>query len=150
MPNDNHLSDKKFTDFNLPQPLIQAIDELGFKYCTPIQAKSLPLILENKDIMGQASTGTGKTATFLIAIINFLLTQEKTDTVKGKPRALILAPTRELAQQIHKEALTLTEFTDLKCAVVFGGADYEKQKKLFQQPIDILIATVGRILDFFK
>lgn len=150
MPSNNHLSNTKFTEFNLPEPLLKAIDELGFEYCTPIQAKSLPLILNNQDLMGQASTGTGKPATFLIAIIQFLLSDESEAATSNHPRALILAPTRELAQQIHKEALALTKYTDLRCTVLFGGADYEKQKKRLREPTDILIATVGRIIDFNK
>ncbi len=150
MPDNNHLTETKFTDFSLPAPLLQAIDALGFNYCTPIQAKSLPLILHNRDIMGQASTGTGKTATFLIAIIQHLLSDQAAAAKANSPRALILAPTRELAQQIHKEALALTKFSDLQCCVLFGGADYEKQKNRLRQPTDILIATVGRIIDFHK
>jgi len=150
MSDNNHLSSTKFSDFPLQSTLLQAIDDLGFQYCTPIQAKSLPLILDSKDIMGQASTGTGKTATFLVAIIHFLLKNPSEVNEAGKPRALILAPTRELAQQIHKEAIALTQHTGLSCAVLFGGADYEKQKKRLREPLDIVIATVGRIIDFFK
>ncbi len=145
----SHLSNTKFTEFPLPPQLLKAIEELSYEYCTPIQAKSLPLLLSHKDIMGQAATGTGKTATFLIAIIHHLLNNPPRSE-KPAPRALILAPTRELAQQIHKEALALTKFTDLKATVLFGGADYEKQKRRLQQPPDILIATVGRIIDFYK
>ena len=150
MSDQNHLSNTRFTDFPISEPLLMAIKELGFEFCTPIQAKSLPLILNNKDMMGQASTGTGKTATFLIAIIQYLLMNNGNKTEAGKPRALILAPTRELAQQIHKEALALTHHTQLSCAVLFGGTDYEKQKKRLLEPVDILITTVGRVIDFFK
>jgi len=146
MNDDNrHLTSSKFSDFNLPEAIQSAISELGYVYCTPIQAKSLPVILQNKNIIGKASTGTGKTATFLIAVIhNLLLRGDK------KSKALILSPTRELAIQIHKECEALTKYCDLKSQVVYGGADYEKQKRRLNEDYDILIGTVGRVIDFSK
>jgi len=152
MKNQNqHLTTHKFTDYKLPESLQGAIRNLGFEYCTPIQAKSLPVILNNKNIIGQANTGTGKTATFLIAVINGMLLQ-KNDGPKNPlaTRALILAPTRELAIQIHEEAIALTQGTDLTSLVVYGGANYEKQQNALKKGCDILIGTVGRIIDFYK
>lgn len=148
--NNQHLSDKKFADYALPTPLQQAISDLGFEYCTPIQAKSLPAILNKHNIIGKANTGTGKTATFLIAAINHLLTHPPADGEKKKLRTIILAPTRELAIQINEEALALIKHTDLNSAVIYGGANYEQQQKSLKQQPDILIGTVGRIIDFYK
>ncbi|MDH3326812.1 MAG: DEAD/DEAH box helicase [Gammaproteobacteria bacterium] len=140
-----HLTDAKFTDFPLPEALQSAISDLGYTHCTPIQAKSLPAILDNRNIIGKADTGTGKTATFLIAaIINLLSRTDKS------AKALILSPTRELAIQIQKECETLIKYTDLKSVVVYGGADYEKQKQRLTENHDILIGTVGRVIDFSK
>jgi len=145
-----HLSSKKFTDFPLPDALLKAIDDLGYQFCTPIQANTLPVILENKNIIGQAETGTGKTATFLIATIHSLLRNSPREGNNHQPRALILAPTRELAIQIFQEAEALTKYCDLKTRVVYGGANYVKQKQQMSQHCDILIATVGRVIDFHK
>ncbi len=140
-----HLTNTKFSDFALPAAIQSAITDLGYTYCTPIQAKSLPVILENRNIIGKANTGTGKTATFLIAVINKLLTRENPNS-----KALILSPTRELAIQIQKECEALLKYTDLSSVAIFGGADYEKQKKQLTQNHDILIGTVGRVIDFSK
>ena len=140
-----HLTDKKFSDFNLPDAIQKAISDLGYTYCTPIQAKSLPVILQDKNIIGKADTGTGKTATFLIAVINKLLKREDKSV-----KALILSPTRELTIQIEKECKTLIKHTDLQSVVVYGGADYEKQKKRLTEDHDIVIGTVGRVIDFSK
>jgi len=140
-----HLTNTKFSDFDLPEAIQSAISDLGYTYCTPIQAKSLPLILENKNIIGKADTGTGKTATFLIAVINKLLSRQDKST-----KALVLSPTRELTIQIEKECKTLLKYTDLKSVVVYGGADYEKQKQRLTEDHDIVIGTVGRVIDFSK
>jgi ATP-dependent RNA helicase RhlB len=138
----------RFHDFDLPLGLMRAIAELGFHYCTPIQAQILPHTLAGKDAIGRAQTGTGKTAAFLISIITRL--QASADSAKpGAPRALILAPTRELVLQIGEEARVLSQHTGLRCVAVYGGMDYQKQQKLLQdKAVDILIATPGRLLDF--
>jgi len=149
LENKRHLTTHKFTDFALPNDLLLAIKELGYVYCTPIQAKSLPVILSNTNIIGQAETGTGKTATFLIATINRLITNQIKSN-KFPIRALILAPTRELAVQIQQEALQLTKNTDIVTGVIHGGSGYEKQKQLVKKRCDILVATVGRAIDFLK
>ena len=124
-----HTTDIEFNQLSLDQRLLKAIEDAGFNYCTPIQAQSLPIILQGKDIAGQAQTGTGKTAAFLLATIHHLLHRPLNPERKSQqPRALIISPTRELAIQIHKDALLLNKYTDLSLALVYGGIDYEKQR----------------------
>ncbi|MBF7684626.1 ATP-dependent RNA helicase RhlB [Acinetobacter sp. B10A] len=139
-----------FETINLHPQLKQAIDALGFKSMTPIQQRVLNFTLAGHDAIGRAQTGTGKTAAFLISIINDLLNNPIQQTrYRGEPRALILAPTRELAIQIEQDAKDLTKFTDLHVLTLVGGVDFEKQKKqLDQNPIDIIVATPGRLIDF--
>ena len=140
----------RFHDFDLPNPLLHAIFDLGFEYCTPIQAEILPSTLSGKDASGRAQTGTGKTAAFLITVINRILKNPLQIKQKpGTPRILILAPTRELVLQISDEARRLSKYCGLKIVSVFGGMDYVKQKKeLGAGPVDIIVATPGRLLDF--
>ena len=145
-----HLTEQQFGSLELDQRLLSALHRLDFNYCTPIQAKSLPLLLAGKDVSGQAQTGTGKTLAFLLAIAQRLLTSERPETQPGKPRALVLAPTRELAIQIHKDAETLLQDLPLRLAICYGGKAYEQQKKQFDEPVDVLIGTPGRLIDFFK
>ena len=139
-----------FDSFDLEQPLLDAIAKLGFEYCTPIQAQSLVHTLAGHDVTGKAQTGTGKTAAFLITIINDLLTHPvEGDRFLAEPRALIIAPTRELAMQIANDSVQLTEFTDLHTVTLVGGEDYQKQTRaLDAKPVDIVVATPGRLLDF--
>ncbi|MDD5679188.1 MAG: DEAD/DEAH box helicase [Kiritimatiellae bacterium] len=140
----------RFHDLNLPVELMHAIADLNFPYCTPVQALALPPALEGKDVAGRAQTGTGKTAAFLIAIFtHFLRHPLPKSPGNGTPRALILAPTRELAIQIHKDALSLGKYCPFHVAVVYGGMDYRKQQmELAQNRIDLVVATPGRLLDF--
>ncbi len=140
----------RFHDFDLPDPLMHAISDLGFQYCTPIQAEILPSTLSGKDASGRAQTGTGKTAAFLIAVITRLLNHPHPgERPHGTPRVLILAPTRELVLQISAEARQLVTYCGLKILSVFGGMDYEKQRQqLAAGPADIMVATPGRLLDF--
>lgn len=146
-----HLSDKKFSQFDLPSTLLQGITKAGFEFCTPIQAETLPVALSGKDIAGQAQTGTGKTAAFLVALYNHLMTHPGDDQRKAsQPRALILAPTRELAIQIHKDAVVIGEFTGLKLGLAYGGTGYDQQRKDIEDGVDILIGTPGRLIDYFK
>ena len=147
---EHHLTDIEFSSLPLDSRLLSALDRLGFKYCTPIQAEALPLLLAKKDVSGQAHTGTGKTLAFLLACAQHLLTSEQKQTIPGKPRVLILAPTRELALQILKDAESLLKNTPLKLAICYGGKAYEQQKNQFNQPVDILVGTPGRLIDFFK
>ena len=148
-----HLSDTKFSDLPLLPEIQSAIDEAGFEYCTPIQAMTLPISLEGKDIAGQAQTGTGKTAAFLLAAFQHLLNNPRpniSDRGQSQVRFLILAPTRELAIQIAKDCDTLGKNTGLKFALAYGGTGYEQQQKAIEQGADILIGTPGRIIDYWK
>ena len=150
--NDNqHLSTTTYSSFNLPESVVRGLEEAGFEYCTPIQAETLPITLQGKDIAGEAQTGTGKTAAFLVALFNQLLTNPAPDDrKKSQIRAFIIAPTRELAIQIHKDATLLGQYTDLKLGLAYGGTDYQKQRDQLESGVDILIGTPGRIIDFFK
>ena len=140
----------RFHDFDLPNPLLHAICDLGFEYCTPIQAEILPSSLSGKDASGKAQTGTGKTAAFLITVITRILYNPIQGKRKpGTPRILILAPTRELVLQISEEARQLSKYCSMKIVSVFGGMDYVKQRnQLAVGPVDIIVATPGRLLDF--
>lgn len=139
-----------FETLNLHPQLKQAIDALGFKEMTPIQEKVLQYTLAGHDAIGRAQTGTGKTAAFLVSIINDLLNNPiQTPRFRGEPRALILAPTRELAIQIENDAKDLTKFSGLNVVTLVGGVDFDKQKKLLDQGYaDIIVATPGRLIDF--
>jgi ATP-dependent RNA helicase RhlB len=143
-----HLTETRFSNLELSDSIIKGLKEAGFINCTPIQDKSLPLSLRGKDIAGQAQTGTGKTATFLLATFQHLINDES-EKIKN-PRALILAPTRELAIQIHKDALALSKYLNLKFALIYGGTDYQKQLDKIKGNVDIIIGTPGRIIDFYR
>lgn len=148
---DTHLSDKKFDQFNIHPKLLEGIAASGFEYCTPIQAMCLPAALEGKDVSGQAQTGTGKTAAFLIAAMNHLLNKEARKSEHACPiRTLILAPTRELAIQIYEDGKPLAKHSGLKLGIAYGGTDYEKQRTHIEKGIDILVGTPGRVIDYFK
>ncbi len=140
----------RFHDLDLPNQVLHAIADLGFEYCTPIQARILPSALKGKDAFGRAQTGTGKTAAFIIAVLTRMMRQSTGSKPKvGQPRVLVLAPTRELVIQIADEAQDLAKYTRFKIVKIFGGMDYEKQRRrLSQGPIDIMVATPGRLLDF--
>jgi len=140
-----------FSELDLEPTLQRGIVDAGFSRCTPIQAKTLPLALQGIDVEGQAQTGTGKTAAFLLAVMNRLLRIEPFPNYRDTdPRAIILAPTRELAIQIHKDALLLGGHTDFRIGVVYGGIGYEKQREMVSAGLDILIGTPGRIIDYYK
>jgi ATP-dependent RNA helicase RhlB len=128
---------------------MHAVADLGFTYCTPIQAEILPSTLNGKDATGRAQTGTGKTAAFLITVFTRLLNHPIPDRSVGTPRVLVLAPTRELVLQIAEEARSLARYTDISIVSVFGGMDYEKQRRqLCGGKVDLVVATPGRLLDF--
>jgi ATP-dependent RNA helicase RhlB len=137
----------EFRSLPIPEPVMRGIDAVGFTTCTPIQEKALPLALAGKDVAGQAQTGTGKTAAFLIALFTRLL---KHPERKNGPRALIVAPTRELVVQILHDAQGLGEFTGLTFHAVYGGVDYAKQREILRGGIDVLIGTPGRLIDYLK
>lgn len=147
---DNHLSDLRFDSLSLDDSLRQGIIDAGFEYCTPIQASTLPLALDNQDVAGQAQTGTGKTAAFLIAAYQRLLTHPAPRMDNRQPRVFILAPTRELAVQIANDAEALGKHTGLITGIAHGGTDYEKQRRHIQEGVDLLVGTPGRIIDYFK
>jgi ATP-dependent RNA helicase RhlB len=178
--NDKHLTQTRFSNLELSDSILRSLNEAHFNHCTPIQDKALPLLLRGKDIAGQAQTGTGKTATFLLATFQHLINEieyeedhlhhdEEDDADDDNeikpvaaaiklsqpspikyPRAIILAPTRELAIQIHKDAVLLSKHLDLKFALIYGGTDYQKQLDDVKSNIDIIIGTPGRIIDFYK
>ncbi|MDH3350038.1 MAG: ATP-dependent RNA helicase RhlB [Gammaproteobacteria bacterium] len=147
---DNHLSDLRFDALALQDSVRAGIRDAGFEYCTPIQATTLPIALEPRDVAGQAQTGTGKTAAFLIATFEKLLASDPATDGARQPRAFMLAPTRELAVQIANDAELLGKHTGFKIGLAYGGTDYEKQRRTIQDGIDILIGTPGRIIDYFK
>lgn len=147
--NKNPLSDLTFDSLGLMPPVMQGLKAAGFTHCTPIQALTLPIALKGKDVAGQAQTGTGKTAAFLLVILQKLL-QSEAGPEPHQPRSLILAPTRELALQIHKDAVLLSGNSGLKLGLAYGGVDYEKQRQQLLAGVDILIGTPGRIIDYFK
>jgi ATP-dependent RNA helicase RhlB len=148
---DPHSGSPTFESFGLLPPLMQGIRDAGFTYCTPIQAQTLPLALAGRDVAGQAQTGTGKTAAFLVALYQALLTRPAPSNRNATSiRALIVAPTRELAVQIHHDAEILGRHTGFKQAVVYGGVDYDKQRRQLEDGIDVLIGTPGRLIDYFK
>ncbi len=148
---ENHLSDLRFDSLTLHESVQAGIRDAGFEFCTPIQASTLPIALKPSDVAGQAQTGTGKTAAFLIAAYQRLLTnQDEAPEGQRQPRVFALAPTRELAMQIAKDAEALGKHTDLKVGLAYGGTDYEKQRRTIQDGVDLLIGTPGRIIDYFK
>src|SRR3984957_11782576 len=146
-----HSDSPTFQSFGLAPVVMEGIRDAGFTVCTPIQAQTLPIALAGRDVAGQAQTGTGKTAAFLVALYQSLLTRPPAATrSKSSIRALVVAPTRELAVQIHYDAETLGKHTGLKQAVVYGGVDYEKQRRQLEEGVDVLIGTPGRLIDYLK
>jgi ATP-dependent RNA helicase RhlB len=130
---------------------MQGIDDAGFSMCTPIQAETLPVALAGQDVAGQAQTGTGKTAAFLVAVYNQLLNNPPNPgRQKNQPRALILAPTRELAIQIRDDAEVIGKHTGLSLALAYGGTGYDEQRDAIAAGVDVLVGTPGRLIDYFK
>ena len=142
----------KFDTLNLDALVQRGVDALGFEFCSPIQGRILPHTLNGNDAIGKAQTGTGKTAAFLITIFNDLLNHPlEGERYLGEPRAVIIAPTRELVMQIATDAEELGQFTGLKTVTLIGGADYQKQlAKVNRSPVDIVVATPGRLIDFME
>jgi ATP-dependent RNA helicase RhlB len=148
---DAHSDSVTFASLGLVNEVMAGIKQAGFVDCTAIQAQTLPIALAGRDVAGQAQTGTGKTAAFLVALYQSLLTRPAAaNRARSSVRALIVAPTRELAVQIHHDALTLGAHTGLKHSVVFGGIDYEKQREEVAGGCDVLVGTPGRLIDYFK
>lgn len=151
MNEEKHLTDTRFDSFGLSEAILAGVSDAGFIYCTPIQAETLPPALAGRDVAGQAQTGTGKTAAFLLAALHHM--EEHPPSEKRRPNqpgTLIVAPTRELAIQIEKDAKVLAGHTGCKVEVVYGGTGYESQRKAVREGVDILIGTPGRLIDYFK
>ena len=145
----NHLTEVAFSSLELLPVVQDGVARAGFTHCTPIQALTLPLALKGRDVAGQAQTGTGKTAAFLLVIFQRLLQQQEAEPARH-PTALVLAPTREVDLQSHTDALLLGGETGLRFGLAYGGNDYEKQRTTLEQGIDVLIGTAGRIIAYFK
>mgnify|MGYP001814005736 FL=1 len=146
----DHLSDLRFDTLPIHENVLAGIRDAGFEFCTPIQASTLPIALKQHDVAGQAQTGTGKTAAFLIAAYQKLILNPVEFDGPRQPRVFALAPTRELAVQIANDAEVLGKHTGLKIGLAFGGTDYEKQRRALQDGVDLLIGTPGRIIDYYK
>ena len=142
------LTENRFDEFELPPGVMAGLKDAGFEHCTPIQAQALPVLLQGRDVAGQAQTGTGKTAAFLVTVISRLLAVPERKT--GLPQVLIMAPTRELSRQIFEEAQVLSRHTDITLLEVVGGIDYREQAESLKKGVDIVIGTPGRIIDYFK
>jgi len=142
------LTRTTFNEFDLPPEVLAGLNDAGFTYCTPIQAQVLPISLTGQDVVGQAQTGTGKTAAFLVTVFTRLLALQERRV--DRPSALIIAPTRELALQIYKDVEILGRHTGLSPAQVVGGIDYLKQAEVLRRGADIIICTPGRIIDYLK
>jgi ATP-dependent RNA helicase RhlB len=140
---------RSFESFSLPAPVAKGLAAAGFTHCTPIQEKVLPLALAGRDVAGQAQTGTGKTAAFLITIFTRLLARER-PARRPAPRALIIAPTRELVVQIAEEARLIGGATPFAIQAVFGGIDYRRQREELRAGVDVLVGTPGRLIDYWK
>ncbi len=138
----------KFSELDLPEALLRAVEDLGFEEPTPIQAQALPPLLQRLDVAGQAQTGTGKTACFLLAAMTRLLEGER--PASGQPRAICIAPTRELAIQIASDADLLSIHTDLTTALAYGGTQWDRQARIIEDGVDIIVGTPGRLIDFYK
>ncbi len=138
----------KFTELNIPAEVMRGIEAVGFTDLTPVQEESIPLALAGKDVAAQAQTGTGKTAAFLISLFSRMLADPK--PTGEQPRALILAPTRELVAQICKDAEGLGAHCPFKVQAIFGGIDYDKQRQALRNGVDVIVATPGRLIDYYK
>ncbi|MBC6943107.1 MAG: ATP-dependent RNA helicase RhlB, partial [Xanthomonadales bacterium] len=145
------LTDITFESFNLHPTLLSGLHAAGFTRCTPIQALTLPVALAGRDVAGQAQTGTGKTGAFLVAVLDRLLKHPaRNDRKLTDPRALVIAPTRELAIQIDKDFHNIGRDTGLRSALIYGGVDYDKQRDALKAGCDLIIATPGRLIDYLK
>ncbi|MCP4688623.1 MAG: DEAD/DEAH box helicase [Desulfobacterales bacterium] len=142
------LTETQFEDFSPPEQVLKGLGDAGFTFCSPIQAQVLPISLEGRDVAGQAQTGTGKTAAFLVTMFTRLLAEK--DREPDAPSALIVAPTRELAFQIYEEAQIIGGHTGFSMVQVVGGVDYVKQADILKKGVDIVICTPGRIIDYYK
>ncbi len=139
----------EFRALDLPDEVRQGIELAGFTTCTAVQEIVIPRALRGEDVAAQAQTGTGKTAAFLISLLSRMIRNPAAD-LGDSPQALIIAPTRELADQIYHEALRLGKFTGFRLLAVYGGIDYQKQMDVLHKGVDVLIGTPGRLIDYLK
>lgn len=140
----------RFTDLDIVREVLCGIQDLQFEYCTPIQHLCLPHLLAGRDVTGKAQTGTGKTAAFLSSALTHILRRPLMKRTPGFCRVLVLAPTRELAIQIYKDAEAISKYCGLNHLVIFGGMGYQEQRNALKRPIDILVGTPGRIIDYSR
>ncbi len=146
-----HLSETRFRDLPIDPSLLRGIEESGLERCTPIQAQVLPHTLAGESVIGQARTGSGKTACFMISVIQHLLTRAPLASHReGQPRALVLTPTRELALQVHRDAEAMGRYSGLRFAVIYGGTGYERQRQTLETGCDVIVATPGRLIDYYR
>ncbi len=145
-----NFTDQRFDQFDLPEPLRRGIADCGFTHLTPVQARSLPPTLEGRDLAVQAQTGSGKTVAFLVPIFDRFVRVPRPPTTGVCPRALVLTPTRELAVQVHNDALALGRHLSFRCLAVYGGVDYRKQREDLTEGVDLLVGTPGRLIDYLK
>src|SRR3982750_755745 len=138
----------RFDTLPLDAKLIRAVADQGYAFMTPIQAKAIPVVLEGRDVMGAAQTGTGKTAAFSLPLLQRMLKHENTSTSPARHpvRALVLLPTRELADQVAQQVKLFAKNTNLRSTVVFGGIDMKPQTAELKRGVEVLIATPGRLL----
>jgi ATP-dependent RNA helicase RhlB len=147
---EKYLTETPWTEFALHPKLIAALHACDFQFCTPIQAAAVPLLMKGSDVAGQAQTGTGKTLTFLVGMLQRMLMHPVPAGSAKQPRALILAPTRELAIQIQADAAKLQQHVSFSSVSVYGGEGYERQQASLEQGVDVVIGTIGRTIDFYK
>jgi ATP-dependent RNA helicase RhlB len=138
-----------FNELDLPYEVRRGIEHAGFTTCTPVQEAVIPRAIRGEDVAAQAQTGTGKTAAFLISLFTRMSRNPPADST-SRPQALIVAPTRELADQIYHEAARLGKFTGFSCLAVYGGIDYQKQMDTLRKGVDLLVGTPGRLIDYYK
>lgn len=143
-----HLTETHFSELDIDSKVLAALKAASFEHCTPIQALSLPSLISGQDIAGQAQTGTGKTIAFLVATFHHLLNNPQPKS--KQPRAIIMAPTRELVVQIFKDAEVLSKHTGLSLGLIYGGEGYQSQKETLESGVDIIIGTTGRLIDYYK
>ncbi len=146
------MSESAFSKLSLAEPLARAVAEMGYESMTPIQAQAIPVVLEGRDVMGAAQTGTGKTAAFSLPLLQRLLKHENASTSPARHpvRALVLLPTRELADQVAQQVKLYAKHTNLRSAVVFGGMDMKPQTLELKRGVEVLVATPGRLLDHIE
>src|SRR5690606_12954968 len=140
----------KFHEFDLNNNVTEAINDLGYSEATPIQEKAIPFLLQEKDLVGCAQTGTGKTAAFAIPIINYIHRIVGSGKKRKQIRTIVLAPTRELALQIAEQFEFFSKYTQIKTYCIYGGVNLQPQINALKEGVDVLVATPGRFLDLYK